>query len=159
MHSPINLHITVLNWLLICTFFFFFCRVISILTVFVNKALLSSQTLSLDAPLFVTWYQCVVSAAICFMLSMLTKLFPHTFTFPEGSPFSCSVAVKVCRHIFIVSHCHYLAGVLRLCVHTIVISGASSVSTVHRNHSIQQFIPQVCRCCLLLYRTLLNNSF
>ncbi|XP_023714641.1 GDP-fucose transporter 1 isoform X1 [Cryptotermes secundus] len=69
--------------------------VISILTVFVNKALLSSQTVSLDAPLFVTWYQCVVSATICFILSMLTKLFPHTFTFPEGSPFRCSVAVKV----------------------------------------------------------------
>lgn len=71
--------------------------IISILTVFVNKALLSSQTVSLDAPLFVTWYQCVVSAAICFTLSMLTKLFPHMFTFPEGSPFSYEVAAKARR--------------------------------------------------------------
>lgn len=69
--------------------------IISILTVFVNKALLSSQTVNLDAPLFVTWYQCVVSAAICFSLSMLTKLFPDAFTFPEGSPLDFEVAAKV----------------------------------------------------------------
>ncbi|XP_069693258.1 GDP-fucose transporter 1 [Periplaneta americana] len=69
--------------------------VISILTVFVNKALLSSQTVNLDAPLFVTWYQCVVSSVICFSLSMLSKIFPQTITFPEGSPLNREVAMKV----------------------------------------------------------------
>lgn len=75
------------------------CRIISILTVFVNKALLSSKAISLDAPLFVTWYQCVVSATICFTLSMLTKIFPKTFTFPEGSPLNREVAAKVCSSL------------------------------------------------------------
>ncbi|KAJ9598200.1 hypothetical protein L9F63_011120 [Diploptera punctata] len=69
--------------------------VISILTVFVNKTLLSSHSVDLDAPLFVTWYQCVVSATICFSLRMLTKAFPYIFTFPEGSPFNWEVAKKV----------------------------------------------------------------
>jgi len=78
-------------------------RIISILTVFVNKALLSSQTVNLDAPLFVTWYQCVVSATICFSLSMLTKLFPHTFTFPEGSPLDFEVAAKVCSGLLCIN--------------------------------------------------------
>lgn len=69
--------------------------IISILTVFVNKTLLSSQTVNLDAPLFVTWSQCVVSSAICFTLSMTSKAFPHVFTFPEGSPFKLDVMTKV----------------------------------------------------------------
>lgn len=86
-----------------------FFRIISILTVFVNKALLSSQTVGLDAPLFVTWYQCVVSAAICFTLSMLTKLFPRTFTFPEGSPLKREVAAKVCCGLCSLSiYLHYM---------------------------------------------------
>jgi hypothetical protein len=85
------------------------CRIISILTVFVNKALLSSQTVSLDAPLFVTWYQCVVSATICFTLSMLTKSFPQTFTFPEGSPLNREVAAKVCGRLCSLSiYLHYM---------------------------------------------------
>ncbi|XP_067004063.2 GDP-fucose transporter 1 [Anabrus simplex] len=69
--------------------------VVSILTVFVNKELLSSQTVNLDAPLFVTWYQCVVSSAVCFSLSTLTKWFPQIFSFPEGTPFDREVLVKV----------------------------------------------------------------
>ncbi|KAJ8894677.1 hypothetical protein PR048_007342 [Dryococelus australis] len=68
---------------------------ISILTVFVNKALLSGATVNLDAPLFVTWYQCVVSAAICFTLSRLTKMFPDRFSFPDGSPLDPEVVKKV----------------------------------------------------------------
>ncbi|XP_063243903.1 GDP-fucose transporter 1 [Bacillus rossius redtenbacheri] len=68
---------------------------ISILTVFVNKALLSGATINLDAPLFVTWYQCVVSATICFTLSRLTKTFPNIFSFPDGSPLDPEVIKKV----------------------------------------------------------------
>ncbi|XP_059468349.1 GDP-fucose transporter 1 [Neocloeon triangulifer] len=69
--------------------------VVSILTVFVNKALLSSKTVDLDAPLFVTWYQCVVSTTICFVLSSLSKIFPQHIKFPDGSPMDTSVMWKM----------------------------------------------------------------
>ncbi|XP_034488962.1 GDP-fucose transporter 1 [Drosophila innubila] len=58
----------------------------SILTVFVNKHLLSSDTVNLGAPLFMSWYQCVVSTAICFCMSRLSRRYPSVFTFPEGNP-------------------------------------------------------------------------
>lgn len=53
-----------------------------------NKALFHSDTINLDATLFVTWYQCLVSAAICSVLSLLSKLAPNYVSFPEGTPFS-----------------------------------------------------------------------
>lgn len=57
---------------------------ISILTVFVNKALLSG--LKLDAPLFVTWFQVLVSSSICFVMSMLGKKYPRYVRVPIGNP-------------------------------------------------------------------------
>lgn len=39
-----------------------FYWIISITTVFVNKILLSSNLVQFDAPLFITWFQCLVSA-------------------------------------------------------------------------------------------------
>jgi len=62
--------------------------VISILTVFVNKTLLSVDQLDVDAPIFIAWFQCLVSAIICFMLSRLSKIFPKVVQFPEGNPFN-----------------------------------------------------------------------
>ena len=38
---------------------------VSISMVYLNKALMSSKEGSIDAPLFVTWFQCVVTALIC----------------------------------------------------------------------------------------------
>lgn len=67
--------------------------IISILTVFINKALLSSDTVNLDAPLFVTWFQCVVSLVICVVLSNLSKLFPRHIKFPDGNPY-CKETLK-----------------------------------------------------------------
>ncbi|XP_047347229.1 GDP-fucose transporter 1 [Vespa velutina] len=61
--------------------------VISILTVFVNKALLSSETVNLDAPLFVTWFQCIVSVVICITLTNLSIFFPQYLKFSNGDPF------------------------------------------------------------------------
>ncbi|CAI4225471.1 unnamed protein product [Auanema sp. JU1783] len=57
--------------------------VFSIGLVFLNKYLLSSKDLKLDAPLFVTWYQCVVTVMLCFTLSWLSKLFPQAIKFPK----------------------------------------------------------------------------
>uniref|UniRef100_A0A914XP81 GDP-fucose transporter 1 n=1 Tax=Plectus sambesii TaxID=2011161 RepID=A0A914XP81_9BILA len=56
---------------------------VSISLVFVNKYLLSSKELKLDAPLLVTWYQCVCTVALCYICSLLAKSFPSTSSFPE----------------------------------------------------------------------------
>ncbi|KAL2716135.1 GDP-fucose transporter 1 [Vespula squamosa] len=72
-----------------------FYWVISILTVFVNKALLSSETVNLDAPLFVTWFQCIVSVVICITLSNLSIWFPQYLKFPNGDPFKRETIKKI----------------------------------------------------------------
>ncbi|XP_045119268.1 GDP-fucose transporter 1-like isoform X2 [Portunus trituberculatus] len=58
--------------------------VVSISMVFVNKTLLGGSVGGkTDAPLFVTWFQCVVTAGACLATSRLTRLAPHILTFPE----------------------------------------------------------------------------
>ncbi len=42
--------------------------VVSITTVFINKELMSGA--SIPAPLFVTWFQCVVAVVICYLLGL-----------------------------------------------------------------------------------------
>ncbi|XP_064073777.1 GDP-fucose transporter 1 [Vanessa tameamea] len=68
--------------------------IVSIATVFVNKSLLSSQSVNLEAPLFITWFQCVVSFTICFTLSK-TGGIPGIFNFPIGTPWSKDIVGKV----------------------------------------------------------------
>ncbi|KAK0400051.1 hypothetical protein QR680_003327 [Steinernema hermaphroditum] len=55
----------------------------SIGLVFVNKYLLSSSDLKLDAPLFVTWYQCVCTVALCLLCAYAGKALPSAVSFPE----------------------------------------------------------------------------
>ncbi|XP_076677486.1 GDP-fucose transporter nac [Andrena cerasifolii] len=69
--------------------------VVSILTVFINKALLSSDLINLDAPLFVTWCQCIVSLFICTTLSHLSRWFPEYVTFPDGNPYTMETLRKI----------------------------------------------------------------
>jgi GDP-fucose transporter C1 len=38
---------------------------VSISMVYLNKILMSNKTVSIEAPLFITWFQCVVTALIC----------------------------------------------------------------------------------------------
>ncbi|CAL1534543.1 unnamed protein product [Lymnaea stagnalis] len=57
--------------------------VISISMVFVNKYLLSSEDLKLNAPLFVTWFQCLVTVILCVILSVGGQFFPGYVSFPE----------------------------------------------------------------------------
>jgi hypothetical protein len=48
---------------------------VSIAMVFVNKELLSGKgTPTIPAPLFVTWYQCLVTIGICFVLGKLSSV-------------------------------------------------------------------------------------
>ena len=55
---------------LITYFLFIFCRFVSITLVFLNKSLLSGGT-SVDAPLFITCFQCTVTAAACYAIVSL----------------------------------------------------------------------------------------
>lgn len=68
---------------------------VSISLVFLNKYLLSSKDLQLDAPLFVTWFQCVVTVALCILLSIGARLFPNVISFPEFK-----IEPKIVREVF-----------------------------------------------------------
>ncbi|CAH0397359.1 unnamed protein product [Chilo suppressalis] len=68
--------------------------IVSITTVFVNKALLSSDSVALEAPLSITWFQCIVSFTICFTLSQ-TNGIPGIFKFPKGTPWNIDIVRKV----------------------------------------------------------------
>lgn len=67
--------------------------IVSIVTVFLNKKLLTNN--DIDVPFFVFWYQCFVSVQICSSLKILSKIFPSTFSFPDGNPISRAVIKKV----------------------------------------------------------------
>ncbi len=57
--------------------------VVSISMVFLNKYLLSSPDLRLDAPLFITWFQCLVAVVACWVLPLFRPLHPFFETFPR----------------------------------------------------------------------------
>lgn len=63
--------------------------------VFINKTLLSSDKVHLNAPLFVIWCQCITCVVICLVIKNLANFFPQYFYFPNGSPFSFKTAKKV----------------------------------------------------------------
>ncbi|XP_041348516.1 GDP-fucose transporter 1-like [Gigantopelta aegis] len=67
---------------------------ISISMVFVNKYLLSSKDLKLKAPLFITWFQCVVTVFLCVLLSFVAQFMPNVINFP---PFKFDW--KLCRTV------------------------------------------------------------
>lgn len=48
---------------------------VSISMVYLNKVLMSSDEISIPAPLFVTWFQCVVTAAICWACGEIAHRF------------------------------------------------------------------------------------
>lgn len=54
-----KLHFTSQLWMIFVVVAFYW--VVSITTVFVNKILLSSNLVQFDAPLFITWFQCLIS--------------------------------------------------------------------------------------------------
>lgn len=54
----------------------------SISMVFLNKYLLDSPSLRLDTPIFVTFYQCLVTVLLCKGLSSLATCCPGTVDFP-----------------------------------------------------------------------------
>ncbi|XP_077983966.1 GDP-fucose transporter 1-like [Glandiceps talaboti] len=57
--------------------------VVSISMVFVNKYLLSSQDLKLDAPLFITLFQCSVTVILCVIFGIVGTFIPAFSSFPK----------------------------------------------------------------------------
>lgn len=45
---------------------------VSISMVYLNKILMSSEAVSIEAPLFITWFQCIVTALICWAAGRLS---------------------------------------------------------------------------------------
>ncbi len=62
--------------------------------VFLNKYLLNGDSLQLDAPMFVTWYQCVITVFICILLRIVAIQLPQYVSFPSVS-ISISVSLQV----------------------------------------------------------------
>ncbi|PVD24202.1 hypothetical protein C0Q70_14672 [Pomacea canaliculata] len=60
--------------------------------VFVNKYLLSSDDLKLNAPLFITWFQCVMTVGLCIALSFGSHLVPSLVHFPPAK-----IDLRLCR--------------------------------------------------------------
>mmetsp|Transcript_12622 Transcript_12622/g.17912 ORF Transcript_12622/g.17912 Transcript_12622/m.17912 type:complete len:376 (+) Transcript_12622:176-1303(+) len=46
---------------------------VSISMVYLNKILMSNEGVSINAPLFVTWYQCIITALICYVAGLVGK--------------------------------------------------------------------------------------
>ncbi|CAL1293628.1 unnamed protein product [Larinioides sclopetarius] len=67
---------------------------VSISLVFVNKYLLSSDHFKINAPLFVTCFQCVVTVALCSVLSFLAAVVPSLISFP-----SVKISVSILRAV------------------------------------------------------------
>ncbi|KAK1798608.1 hypothetical protein P4O66_006900 [Electrophorus voltai] len=65
---------------------------VSITMVFINNYLLDSK--ELDAPLFVTFFQCVISVCLCWLMNIFSKLWPGYVDFP-----SIKLDLKVSREI------------------------------------------------------------
>ena len=69
---------------------------VSISMVYLNKVLLSSADTSIAAPLFITWYQCVVTCFICYGLgewSRRTRMIGNKSWLDEFPPVSCQFSV------------------------------------------------------------------
>lgn len=66
---------------------------VSILTVFVNKRLLSET--NLNAPMSVALFQTFITALICFVLIQLSQVFPRYCKFTSGNPFEVGVVKDV----------------------------------------------------------------
>ena len=72
-------------------------RFVSITMVFVNKALLSGQS-SLNAPLFITWYQCAVTAAACYAVASIPMVAPNNLSVGQLQ-ISTSILKKVTNNL------------------------------------------------------------
>lgn len=62
-----------------------------------NKELFNGKYVKLNATLFVTWFQCIISTTICVTITYLSQKFPRLFPFnlPKAEPFKLSTLKNV----------------------------------------------------------------
>ncbi|XP_054714215.1 GDP-fucose transporter 1-like [Uloborus diversus] len=78
MNRPESLFTKYLRiFIVVCSYWF-----VSISLVFINKYLLSSKEFQIDAPLFITCFQCIVTVVLCVILRAFTRTLPTLFSFP-----------------------------------------------------------------------------
>ncbi|GAB6027033.1 hypothetical protein CHUAL_013762 [Chamberlinius hualienensis] len=77
--------------------------VVSISLVFINKYLLSGKDLQLDAPLFVTWFQCVVTVLLCIFLTLLSRCLKRILGKPVFTFAAVGVSLNELRQVLPVS--------------------------------------------------------
>ena len=80
---------------------------VSISLVFVNKNLLSGYQ-GFDAPIFVAWFQCVVTVAMCYASYTMSLVFPSAIDFPKPI-FTFSTGIQV---ILFVQQSYRIRGIL-----------------------------------------------
>ncbi|XP_063720586.1 GDP-fucose transporter 1-like isoform X2 [Symsagittifera roscoffensis] len=67
---------------------------VSLSMVFLNKYLLNGDSLQLDAPMFVTWFQCLVTVIICVILRIAALQMPTYVSFPSVA-INISISLQV----------------------------------------------------------------
>lgn len=63
---------------------------VSISMVYLNKVLMSSESVSIEAPLFITWFQCLVTTLICWIAGKISESMKES----EGLPLTGSEGKK-----------------------------------------------------------------
>lgn len=126
-----------------------FYWVISITTVFINKVLLSSNEVRLDAPFFITWFQCVISALYYFIYQlifernikkspfewrMIRQVFPLSLVFASMIVFNNLCLKHVDVSFYYIGRS--LTTVFNVCLTYIVLRQKTSLKT--------------CFCCLFI---------
>lgn len=74
---------------------------VSISMVYLNKVLMSNEGISIDAPLFVTWYQCIITALICWVAGLCgerAKKLPHSYSAVETKDSDVSSSSRSSSH-------------------------------------------------------------
>lgn len=66
---------------------------VSITMVYLNKVLVSNEGISIPAPLFVTWFQCIVTVIICWIAGLLSN-FTRARDNAAGQPVYTAVSVN-----------------------------------------------------------------
>jgi hypothetical protein len=125
---------------------------VSISLVFINKALLSGSTngTTVDAPLFVTWFQCVVTVGLCVFLACGAKFFPSLGKFPE-----LGLDVQIMLKVFIAVRLLSLCGIYLI---SCSYSGSSIIFGVCGHDFLQQLVPEICWCSILLHWEIPHHS-
>lgn len=127
-----------------------FYWIISITTVFINKILLSSDVVQLDAPFFITWFQCFISTLYYFFYKLIIfdgsikkSLFDIDIfktVFPLAIVFACMIIFNnLCLKYVDVSF-YYIGRSL-----TTVFNVLLTYFVLHQKTSLK-----TCYCCIII---------